>query len=58
MPAHDVIVTGSFETDGINVVNTNRMVDIYNLQGVQLKEEMENLPAGVYIQDGKKFIVK
>ena len=58
MPAHDVIVTGSFETDGINFIKTNRVINIYNLQGVQVKETKENLPAGIYIQDGKKFIVK
>ena len=31
---------------------------IYNLQGVQMKEGRENLPAGIYIQGGKKMIVR
>ena len=31
---------------------------IYNLQGVQIKESRENLPAGIYIQGGKKMIVR
>ena len=30
---------------------------IYNLQGVRMKD-MDNLPSGIYIQGGKKFIVK
>ena len=31
---------------------------IYNLQGQQVKEHREHLSAGIYIQGGKKFIVK
>ena len=31
---------------------------IYNLQGVQMKEAKESLPAGIYIQGGKKMIVR
>jgi len=31
---------------------------IYNLQGVQMKESKEHLPAGIYIQGGKKMIVR
>lgn len=30
---------------------------IYNLQGVRMKDA-DNLPSGIYIQGGKKFIVK
>jgi hypothetical protein len=30
---------------------------VYNLQGVRMKD-MDNLPSGIYIQGGKKFIVK
>lgn len=33
-------------------------VPIYNLQGVRMKEAKENLPVGIYIQGGKKIIVK
>ena len=59
MPAYDLEITGYFEVDGINAVISNKVVDvIYNLQGVLMKEEKENLPAGIYIQNGKKFIVK
>lgn len=31
---------------------------IYNLQGVQMNINKENLPAGVYIQNGKKIIIR
>lgn len=31
---------------------------IYNLQGMRLGENMESLPAGVYIRNGKKFIIR
>ena len=30
---------------------------VYNLQGVRMKD-MDNLPSGIYIQGGKKFVVK
>ena len=30
---------------------------VYNLQGIQMPEGT-NLPAGIYIQDNKKFIIK
>ena len=35
----------------------NENAPIYNLQGVQMKGG-KNLPAGIYIRGGKKFIVK
>lgn len=31
---------------------------IYNLQGVQMKESKEQLPTGIYIQGGKKMVVR
>lgn len=31
---------------------------IYNLQGVQMKESKEHLPAGIYIQGRKKMIIR
>ena len=31
---------------------------IYNLQGTRMTEEKENLPTGIYIQGGKKIVVK
>ena len=64
MPAKDVIVTGSFEVDGIDEVVSNGLVDVYTLQGVMVKrqismEELSNeLSSGIYIVNGKKMIVK
>ena len=63
MPAHDVTVTGSFEIDGIDDIISEKFVDVYTLQGVMVKrqvpvEELEReLPTGIYIQGGKKFVV-
>lgn len=31
---------------------------IYNLQGTRMTESKENLPTGIYIQGGKKIVVK
>lgn len=64
MPAHDVTVTGSFTVDGIDAVVTDRLVDVYTLQGVMVKRQIpiealeDELPAGIYIIDGKKILVK
>ena len=39
--------------------NTDKTCVIYNLNGQKLSEtEVNNLPKGVYIQQGKKFIIK
>lgn len=64
MPAHDVIVTGSFEADGIEGVTTETLVDVYTLQGMKVKHQVSYkdldkiLPKGIYIINGKKVIVK
>ncbi len=64
MPAHDVTVTGSFEVDGIDAVVTDRLVDVYTLQGVMVKRQMDineledELPKGVYIVEGHKLLIK
>ena len=39
-----------FDTESSNL-------PIYNLQGVRMKD-MDNLPSGIYIQGGKKFVIK
>ena len=41
-----------------NIQMDTDIAPIYNLQGVQMEETKESLPSGIYIQDGKKFIVK
>ena len=64
MPAADVVIEGTFTVDGIEAVVTNRLVDVYTLQGVMVKrqvpvEELEQeLPDGIYIVHGKKMVVK
>ena len=64
MPAADVVIEGTFTVDGIDAVVTNRLVDVYTLQGVMVKrqvlvEELEQeLPTGIYIVNGKKMVVK
>lgn len=44
------------ETTGIATVVTNENAPIYNLQGIRMNGK--NLPKGIYIQGGKKFMVK
>ena len=64
MPAEDVVIEGTFTVDGIEAVVTNRLVDVYTLQGVMVKrqvpvEELEQeLPDGIYIVHGKKMVIK
>ncbi len=64
MPAKDVVVTGSFTVDGIEAVVSSKLVDVYTLQGVMVKRQIpvedleKELPNGLYIVNGKKFVVK
>ena len=44
------------EPTGITTVVTNENAPIYNLQGIRMNGK--NLPKGIYIQGGKKFMVK
>ncbi|WP_249113056.1 ribosomal protein L7/L12 [Prevotella nigrescens] len=44
---------------GINFQNADTAAQtIYNLQGIRLNTKLENLPAGVYIVNGKKVLKK
>lgn len=46
-------------TLGVNgIYEGNGTKAIFNLQGVYVGESLENLPAGIYIQAGKKVVVK
>lgn len=56
MPAYDVEVTGEFAS-GISTITVENDSPFYNLQGIEMKDK-ENLPAGIYIQNGKKIVVK
>ncbi len=63
MPAHDVIVHGSFMVDGIETLTTDKVVDVHTLQGVLIKSQIrvteleKELPHGIYIIDGKKVVI-
>ena len=63
MPAKDIVVTGSFEVDGIEAILTDKLVDVYTLQGVMVKRQIpvedlkRELPTGIYIINGKKVAV-
>ncbi len=51
------------DTAGINIIESNNSVDVYSIQGNVVKqqvapEEINNLPAGIYIIEGKKFVVR
>lgn len=49
------------DTDGINDVNADKMQGVkkvYSLQGTYLGNDVRNLPAGVYIINGKKSVIK
>lgn len=64
MPNHDVIVTGSFEVDGIKTFVINQLVDVYTLQGVMVKRQIaiealgDELSPGIYCINGKKVIIQ
>lgn len=64
MPASDVVVTGSFEVDGIENITNDMVVDVYNLQGIKVKEQVlfkdleSILPKGMYIVNGNKVAVE
>ena len=49
---------GDGETTAINKVDVEKKItgEVYNLQGVRMQGE--NLPKGIYVRNGKKFVVK
>ena len=50
---------GTWKPTGINFQNADTAAQtIYNLQGIRLNTKLENLPAGVYIVNGKKVLKK
>lgn len=54
-------VIGSEEATGVanvNAVATDGEGAVYNLQGVRVSDSLQNLPKGVYIRNGHKFVVK
>lgn len=63
-PVFFSIGTGGSATTGINAVTASgsKVTDgkVYNLSGqlVNAKGEIKGLPKGIYVKDGKKFVVK
>ncbi|MDE7115905.1 MAG: hypothetical protein K2O56_05730, partial [Muribaculaceae bacterium] len=55
---HKVVFTDASGVDDVAVDGSNGISRIYNLQGIEMKGDLDSLPAGVYIRDGKKIIKK
>lgn len=59
-----IFTEGNFESDpdtglGVNTIHSAQKIDgVYNLMGVKVAENAENLPAGIYVVNGKKIAVK
>ena len=49
---------GASSVSKINADSDNRPTVIYNLHGVKMHDDLQSLPAGIYIVNGKKVIVK
>ena len=49
---------GASSVSEINADSDNRVTGIYNLNGVKMHDDLQSLPAGIYIVNGKKVIVK
>ncbi len=64
MPATNVKVVAVFTVDGIEETLADRLVDVYTLQGMRVKAQVpmsdiqKELPAGIYIVNGRKMLVK
>ena len=60
-PSMPILTIGEDDTTGIiglDEVKTNANGKLYNMMGVAVEAGRASLPAGVYLQHGKKFIVK
>ena len=61
-PGEDVyinITVAEGETSGVGSLGADSLnAPVYNLQGVKVANDVNNLPAGLYIVNGKKVLVK
>lgn len=60
-PSMPILTIGEDDTTGIiglDEVKTNANDKLYNMMGVAVEAGRASLPAGVYLQHGKKFIIK
>lgn len=44
--------------EDINAANTAEPAAVFNMQGIRVGESLKDLPSGIYIQNGKKVLVK
>ena len=51
-------VTGIGNVDANNSLDANSNADVYTINGQKVGTSLEGLPKGIYIVNGKKFIVK
>lgn len=64
MPAHDVTVRGTTRPTGILGLTVGDVVDVYDLRGVLLRKGVAverlrmELPAGMYVVDGRKLWIR
>lgn len=73
MPAYDITITGTFSQTDINTnfgaysienICTKQFVDVYNIQGIRIRKQIninnlkEELPAGIYIIEGNKVNIR
>lgn len=58
--AYKLIATDNFDKDPTTLVETISMVNdniVYDIMGRALGTSVENLPQGIYVRNGKKFVV-
>lgn len=56
---HNISVKASEVPSGIEELEvTQQNGEVYNLQGIRVRSNASNLPAGIYIMNGKKITVK
>ena len=64
MPAHDVIVIPSIILGVSSVAKETTLVDVYDLSGRLVRSKVARaalpklLPAGIYLMEGRKFVVR
>lgn len=55
----DVVVSGIGKINADNIINNSKSADvIFNMQGVRMNQPLNRLPKGIYIMNGKKYVVK
>ncbi len=55
---HNVVFTDASGVEEIGIEDSDANAKVYNLQGIEMKGDFNQLPAGVYVRNGKKIIKK